>query len=82
MEKQNIMWSKKKTFQQCKTYSFINVLSKSGPKKALEKLQKDLAIVPVDKASANVSFVCKAHYMDILIYEVTVSGNFEKVNPS
>jgi hypothetical protein len=68
--------------EKCKSYKFNNVLSQRGPKDALHKLQEDFAIVPVDKAGANVSFVCKSYYMQIISHEITVSGNFTRLNSS
>ena len=72
----------KLNLDRCKKYQFNNVLSQSGPKDALRKLQDDFPIVPVDKASYNVSFVCKAYYMEILSHEITVSGTFARSNLS
>ena len=66
----------------CKSYKFNNVLSKRGPKDALQKLQADFAITPDDKAASNVSFICKAYYVDILNREVTGNGTFIMSNSS
>ena len=72
----------KLNLERCKNYNFNNILSQSGPKDALRKLQEDFAIVPVDKAASNVSFVCKSYYMEILAHEITVSGTFTRLNSS
>ena len=70
----------KKNLEHCKNYNFNNVLSKSGPKQALQKLQNDFTIVRVDKSASNVSFVCKAYYMELLNHEIMVSGTFANTN--
>ena len=36
----------------------------------LSRLHENFVIVPADKASNNDTFVCKKHYVDILIYEL------------
>ena len=69
-----------KNLESCKSYSFNNVLSKSGPKNALQQLQDNFAIVPVDKAASNVSFVCKSYYMETLKQEIIASGTFVRLD--
>ena len=34
-------------------------------KAELIKLHKDFVMVPIDRASSNVSFICKNHYADV-----------------
>ena len=76
--KSKVLCEVKENLEHCKSYNFNNILSKSGPKEALQKLQNDFAIVRVDKATSNVSFVCKAYYMEVLNHEIMVSGTFAR----
>ena len=46
----------------------------------LTKLQEHRVLVPVDKASKNVSFICRQYYMETLPDEIINSGNFALVN--
>ena len=48
---------------------FDDPLSKSE----LKKLQSDFVIVPIDKASSNVAFICKRHYATVIKNEVRFS---------
>ena len=80
--KSKLLYEIKKNLDNCNTYKFNNVLSKSGPKEALQKLKNDFAIVPVDKAASNVSFVCKAYYMEVINHEIMESGTFARTNLS
>ena len=80
--KHNVISGVENNLERCKSYKFNNVLSKRGPKDALQKLQADFAITPVDKAASNVSFICKAYYVEILNHEVTGSGTFIRSNSS
>ena len=48
---------------------FDDPLSKSE----LKKLQSDFVIVPIDKASSNVAFVCKRHYATVIKNELRFS---------
>ena len=41
------------------------------------KLYKDFVVVPIDKASSNVSFICKNHYADVIKKELKFSVNRE-----
>ena len=51
-------------------------------RKALRKLQRHLVIVPIDKASNNIGFVCKSLYAFTLRQELDNSGAYEKVDIS
>ena len=60
-----------------KPYSYNNVLNKREIREYVCKLQEHFVFTPVDKATNNVSIVCKKFYYDVLINEVRNSGNFE-----
>ena len=49
----------------------VNSVFKNEDAKAeLIRLHKDFIVVPIDKASSNVSFICKNHYADIIKREL------------
>jgi hypothetical protein len=52
--------------------------------KCLSSLHDKYVIVPVDKASNNIVFVCKSYYFECLIKELGINSNtiFEFVNPT
>jgi len=52
------------------------VLNDAENMKDLQVIQDRFVIVPVDKASNNVSFVCKSYYKHVLEEEIMNSGNF------
>ena len=58
----------KKKFRACPTLKNSNVL------KYLEELQKKFVIAPIDKASNNISFICKRYYIEKLLHEVGIFG--------
>ena len=56
----------------------VNSVFKNEDVKAeLTKLYKDFVVVPIDKASSNVSFICKNHYADVIKRELKFSVNRE-----
>ena len=59
-----------------KPYNYNVILNKDNVKLCLEKLHQDFVLVPVDKASCNVAFVCKSYYVQVLSKEVTQSPTF------
>ena len=61
-------------------YHHNHVLSKQANKNELKKLQDKWVFTSTDKASNNITIVCKKHYMDILDQEIYNSGNFVKDN--
>ena len=67
-------WSGKTQNQTAETFCQhqIRVLFLRDPDVAreLSRLHENFVIVPVDKASNNYNFVCKRHYVDILIEEL------------
>ena len=46
------------------------VLRNPGCEKSLEELHRKFVIVPIDKASGNVGFVCKRFYAEVLLKEL------------
>ena len=46
----------------------------------LEKLQNDFIFAPIDKASCNVSIICRFYYTQVLEHELKYSGNFAEVH--
>ena len=57
------------------TKHFVNTRSESifsdpGVARELSRLHENFVILPADKASNNYTFVCKRHYVDILIEEL------------
>ena len=61
-----------------KDYHYNHVLSQKKNKADLEELQKNFVFVPTDKASNNVSIICKKYYLEVLEKELK-SNNFEVV---
>ena len=61
-------------------YSYINVLAKRYNATLLKQLQEKWVFTPTDKASNNVTIVCKKHYMETLDSEIIHSGNFIRSN--
>ena len=59
-----------------KLYDYNAELGNINSRRYLEKLHKDLVIAPIDKASNNISFICKYYYHQVLNREITNSGNF------
>ena len=59
-------------------YHYNNVLSQKNNKDDLLELQKKFVFVPTDKASNNVSIICKRYYLEVLAKELK-SDNFEVV---
>ena len=41
----------------------------------LENLQKNVVIVPIDKASSNLAIICKKYYAEVILNELGVIGN-------
>ena len=64
-----------------KIFSYNSVLSKGIVKQELEKLHHKYVLVPTDKASNNVTIVCKKFYVSLINKEI-MSTNFQRVNKS
>ena len=52
-----------KQLSACKNYRFNSVLSKPDVVSALKTLHEDYVLVPTDKASNNITIVCKKFYL-------------------
>lgn len=74
--KVEILKQVKNTLNKLNTYNYNNVLSKKENINALKRLQNKWVFVPTDKASNNITVVCKKYYMDTLDNEILHSGNF------
>ena len=59
------------------TYKFCFILKNASVKKSLTELHNDFVITPIDKASNNVSIICKKFYIDTLKSEVQSSNTFK-----
>ncbi len=55
------------------------VLQNKDAKEELERLHKDFVMVPTDKASNNVSFICKKFYIEKILEE-TGQNTYERIN--
>ena len=60
--------------------SYNKVLGHAKVKEELSTLKDHFILSPIDKASCNVSLICKAYYRDLLYSELTTSGNVTPVN--
>ena len=59
-------------------YKFDNVLSKTANIRDLKSFHSKWVFIPTDKASNNITIVCKKHYMSLLDQEIVQSGNFQE----
>ena len=50
--------------------------------KELNRLHEEYVLVPADKASNNIVFVCKAHYYNCILNELGITGNSTFGNPT
>jgi hypothetical protein len=44
--------------------------------KDLERLHEEFVLVPADKASNNIVFVCKTHYYNCILNELGIDSTF------
>ena len=58
-----------KQLNACKKYKYNSVLSKPNIIDALKTLHKDFVLVPTDKASNNITIVCKKFYLSYISKE-------------
>ena len=61
-------------------YKYNRILGKKVVRDELDKLKQHFIFCPVDKASNNVSLICKRFYHDTLDHELTKSGNFVTID--
>ena len=78
--KTTIMNNIKSELNKLPNYSYNRVLGNKKVREDLDALKHDFIFCPVDKASSNVSLVCKYYYSKVMIQELENSGNFEEVN--
>ena len=70
-----------KQLNDCKNYKFNSVLSKPDIINSLKALHKDFVLVPTDKASNNITIVCKKFYLSSISNELQ-SETFVPVSTS
>ena len=61
-------------------YKYHSVLRDADVKTALAELHEDFVLTPIDKASSNVSIICKQFYIDMLKSEIQNSNTFKLSN--
>ena len=61
------------------TYPISKILDNSDNKTYLEDFQNKFVLVPIDKASNNVSIICKLYYLEVLKEEILNRGNVVEV---
>ena len=85
-DKINLKIDERITSLAVRTRKNFPVLEDRNAKKCLSKLQEKYVIVPIDKASNNVAFICKRFYANILCDELgmtgSVSSTYTQVNQS
>jgi len=54
---------------------YQTILNDPSVTKSLDELHKQFVVVPADKASNNIIFVCKAYYLQCLLNELNLSDN-------
>ena len=65
-----------------KLYNYNSELGNSVSQNYLNKLHNDFVIAPIDKASNNISIVCKSYNHQLLNNEILQSGNFVQAQES
>ena len=63
-------------------YKSCSALRNSSVKKALTDLQNDFVVILINKASNNLSIVCKKFYVDTLRTEIQNPNTFISINSS
>ena len=62
------------------TYSIKTILDNIKNKSYIKDIHSKFVLVQIDKASNNISIICKKYYVQVLKEEITNSGNFQPVN--
>ena len=62
------------------TYPIKKILDNIKNKSYIKDIHSKFVLVPIDKASNNISIICKIYYVQVLKEEITNSGNFQPVN--
>ena len=58
-----------------KNITIIEKLKEPSIKRSLKNLHDKFVIAPIDKATGNISFICKRFYADVLIKELGINNN-------
>ena len=53
----------------------VDCLSSPEVKNALDNIHKDFVVVPIDKATGNIAFVCKKFYTSVITRELGLNNN-------
>ena len=78
--KSTVMEKIKGKIKNIKTHGFNNILSKPHIQECLKAVQEKYIFVPVDKASNNVSIICKKFYLQVLSNEIQNTPTFSQYN--
>ena len=83
--KEKILYLKEHRKEKKNLKSDKQVLKNAVCQKALEDLHSQFVVVPIDKASSNIAFVCKRFYVQVLVSELgledsTTCSTYEKIN--
>jgi hypothetical protein len=55
---------------------YPSVFSKPGVTNEVERLHEEFVLVPADKSSNNIVFVCKVHYYNCILNELGIYSTF------
>ena len=56
-------------------YKHRDCLSSPDVKNALDKIYKDFVVVPIDKVTGNIAFVCKRFYASVITSDLELNNN-------
>ena len=62
------------------TYPIKKIPDNIKNKSYIKDIHSKFVLVPIDKASNNISIICKKYYVQVLKEKITNSGNFQPVN--
>ena len=60
--------------QRVKAVDRKSVFEDPDAKQELDSLQSDFIIVPIDKASSNIAFICRRHYAEVIYNELDIAS--------
>ena len=60
--------------QRVKSVDRKSVFEDPDAKQELDSLKNDFIIVPIDKASSNIAFICRRHYAEVIHNELDISS--------
>ena len=78
--KNELLLKIKRKLDELKFHYSQTVLNNQANANHLESLKAKWVFIPTDKASNNISIVCKKYYVETLETEIYNSGNYEKIN--